>query len=109
MNSAEERASAYALRLAVVGVVKGRAQAARRQSHLCGWRGAGLISESDRMGLIFMAMAGYNPAVAVNFWQKMSAGKSGSTPEFMSTHPTDANRITKMREVLPEALQYYKK
>ena len=42
-------------------------------------------SEADYMGLVFMTMAGYNPDVAVNFWQKMSAGKSGSTPEFMST------------------------
>ena len=63
-------------------------------------------SESDRMGLIFMAMAGYNPAVAVNFWQKMSAGKSGSTPEFMSTHPSDATRINEIKQHLPEIEKY---
>ena len=51
-------------------------------------------SEADYMGLVFMTMAGYNPDVAVNFWQKMSAGKSGSTPEFMSTHPRDSYFIT---------------
>ncbi len=65
--------------------------------------------EADRLGLIFMAMAGYDPNAAIEFWQRMAANGSGSVVEFMSTHPTDANRITKMREVLPEALQYYKK
>ena len=63
-------------------------------------------SEADYMGLVFMAMAGYNPAVAVNFWQKMSAGKSGSTPEFMSTHPSDATRIDEIKQHLPEIEKY---
>ena len=63
-------------------------------------------SEADYMGLVFMAMAGYNPAVAVNFWQKMSAGKSGSTPEFMSTHPSDATRINEIKQHLPEIEKY---
>ena len=62
--------------------------------------------EADYMGLVFMAMAGYNPAVAVNFWQKMSAGKSGSTPEFMSTHPSDATRINEIKQHLPEIEKY---
>jgi predicted Zn-dependent protease len=65
--------------------------------------------EADRMGLIFMAMAGYNPRSAVSFWQKMAAGKSGSTPEIMSTHPSDANRVKELEKYMPEALQYYKK
>ena len=63
-------------------------------------------SEADYMGLVFMAMAGYNPEVAVNFWQKMSAGKSGSTPEFMSTHPSDATRINEIKQHLPEIEKY---
>lgn len=63
-------------------------------------------SEADYMGLVFMAMAGYNPEVAVNFWQKMSSGKSGSTPEFMSTHPSDATRINQIRQYLPEVEKY---
>lgn len=58
-------------------------------------------SEADYMGLVFMTMAGYNPDVAVNFWKKMSAGKNGSTPEFMSTHPSDATRIAEIQKVLP--------
>ncbi|RHJ84353.1 M48 family metallopeptidase [Parabacteroides sp. AM08-6] len=66
-------------------------------------------SEADYMGLVFMAMAGYNPEVAVNFWQKMSAGKEGSTPEFMSTHPSDATRINDIKQYLPEVEKYRKK
>ncbi|MBO5225044.1 MAG: M48 family metallopeptidase [Parabacteroides sp.] len=63
-------------------------------------------SEADYMGLVFMTMAGYNPEVAVNFWQKMSAGKSGATPEFMSTHPSDATRISDIQKYLPELEKY---
>jgi predicted Zn-dependent protease len=66
--------------------------------------------EADHLGLIFLAMAGYDPNEAVAFWQRMEAASTGnSVPEFMSTHPTDANRIEKIKEYLPEALQYYKK
>lgn len=64
--------------------------------------------EADRLGLIFMAMAGYNPSVAEAFWTRMSQNSGGSVPEFMSTHPSDGNRINKIREELPEALKYYK-
>lgn len=66
--------------------------------------------EADRLGLIFMAMAGYDPSVAVEFWTKMSALSSGSnTPVFLSTHPSDEARIKNLQKVLPEALTYYKK
>ena len=65
--------------------------------------------EADRLGLIFMAMAGYDPNQAVDFWQRMSANGSGSLFEFLSTHPTDEHRIAKMKECLPEALGYVKK
>jgi predicted Zn-dependent protease len=66
-------------------------------------------SEADHLGLIFMAMAGYNPTGAVDFWQRMAAQKSGQAPpEFMSTHPSDETRIAQIKEELPEALKYYK-
>jgi predicted Zn-dependent protease len=65
-------------------------------------------SEADHLGLIFMAMAGYNPNEAVAFWERMAAGKSGAPPEFLSTHPSDQTRIRKIKEALPEAMQYYK-
>ena len=65
-------------------------------------------SEADKMGLIFMAMAGYNPNVAIDFWQRMASTKNGSVPEFMSTHPSDATRINQLRNFMPEAMKYYK-
>ena len=64
-------------------------------------------SEADHMGLIFAAMAGYDPQVAVNFWQRMAANSSSQTAEFLSDHPSDATRIRQIQEWMPEALQYY--
>lgn len=66
-------------------------------------------SEADYMGLVFMTMAGYNPDVAVGFWQKMSAGSGGSVPEFMSTHPSDATRIADIEKELPVIKAKYQK
>ena len=65
--------------------------------------------EADHIGLIFMAMAGYNPQAAITFWTKMAQGKNSFAPEIMSTHPNDANRIAELQKYLPEALKYYKK
>lgn len=66
--------------------------------------------EADYLGLIFMAMAGYDPNEAVAFWTRMSQTKGGkSTPEFLSTHPSDGKRIAEMKKNLPEAMKYYKK
>ena len=66
-------------------------------------------SEADYMGLILMTMAGYTPDVAVGFWQKMSAGGSSSTPEFMSTHPSDKTRISDIQKNLPDIKEKYGK
>jgi len=63
-------------------------------------------SEADHMGLIFAAMAGYDPNVAISFWGRM-AQMGNSTPEFFSDHPSDASRIAKIKKELPEALKYY--
>ena len=65
--------------------------------------------EADRLGLIFMAMAGYDPQSAVAFWERMASIGGEKPPEFLSTHPSDATRIQKIKEALPEALSYYKK
>jgi predicted Zn-dependent protease len=66
-------------------------------------------SEADRLGLIFMAMAGYNPNTAVGFWQRMAEKKGGlAPPEFLSTHPSDETRIKNIKALIPEAMQYYK-
>jgi len=65
-------------------------------------------SEADHLGLIFMAMAGYNPNTAVNFWQRMADMKTGQQPpEFLSTHPSDQTRINDIKKWLPEAMKYY--
>ena len=64
--------------------------------------------EADKMGLVLMAIAGYDPRYAVNFWQKMSSSKGGQqVSELMSTHPSDENRIRAINEYLPTALKYY--
>ncbi len=66
--------------------------------------------EADRLGLIFMAMAGYNPDRAIEFWARMTEqNNSRKPPEFLSTHPSDATRIRNIRAILPEARQYYQK
>jgi predicted Zn-dependent protease len=64
-------------------------------------------SEADYMGLIFAAMAGYDPENAVPFWQRMSSGTSSSS-ELLSDHPSDATRISNIQKWMPEALKYYK-
>jgi predicted Zn-dependent protease len=65
-------------------------------------------SEADHMGLIFAAMAGYDPQVAVSFWQRMAAASNNNKSEFLSDHPSDATRIKQIQGWMPEALQYYK-
>jgi predicted Zn-dependent protease len=65
-------------------------------------------NEADKLGLIFMAMAGYNPNQAVDFWQRMADMSGGQAPpEFMSTHPSNETRIRKIKEQIPEAMKYY--
>jgi predicted Zn-dependent protease len=67
-------------------------------------------SEADRLGLIFMAMAGYNPEEAITFWQRMAASKEGQAqpPEILSTHPADTSRISNLEKLIPEAMEYYR-
>jgi len=64
-------------------------------------------TEADKYGLIFAAMAGYDPREAIAFWQRMSEAGGGSTPEFLSTHPSDETRMRKLKQFMPEALKYY--
>ena len=67
-------------------------------------------SEADKLGLIFMAMAGYNPQVAIDFWQRMSASRDGQgPPEFLSTHPSHGSRIQDIRDYMPKAMRYYQR
>jgi predicted Zn-dependent protease len=64
-------------------------------------------TEADQYGLIFSAIAGYDPREALPFWQRMAAAGGGSPPEFLSTHPSDATRLRKMEQFIPEAMKYY--
>jgi predicted Zn-dependent protease len=66
-------------------------------------------SEADHMGLIFAAMAGYDPQTAVTFWQRMAANSTNKTSEFLSDHPSDETRVRQIQGWMPEALKYYKK
>jgi len=65
--------------------------------------------EADKLGLIFMAMAGYDPQSAIPFWERMASLGGAKPPEFLSTHPSDATRINKIKSDLPEAMKYYHK
>lgn len=63
--------------------------------------------EADRMGLIFMTIAGYNPEEAIPFWTRMAGVGSGQKPpEFMSTHPSDSHRVEQIKALLPEVRKY---
>lgn len=65
-------------------------------------------AEADKMGLIFMAMAGYNPEIAIQFWERMAQQSGGKKPpEILSTHPSDETRIKLLKEFIPEAKKYY--
>ena len=66
-------------------------------------------SEADHMGLIFAALAGYDPQTAITFWQRMAAQSTNKPSEFLSDHPSDETRIRQIQGWMPEALQYYKK
>lgn len=67
-------------------------------------------SEADKLGMVFMAMAGYDPSNAYRVWDRMSAAAGGSAPpEILSTHPSDASRKKAMEDFLPQAMKYYKK
>lgn len=65
-------------------------------------------SEADKMGLVFMAMAGYDPRTAPEFWKRMAAQGGQKPPEWLSTHPSDERRIADLEAYMPEAMKYYK-
>lgn len=63
--------------------------------------------EADVIGVRYMAQAGYDPRAAITFWERMMQHGGSSPPEFLSTHPADANRIRKLKESMPAALAIY--
>lgn len=64
-------------------------------------------TEADYMGLIFAAMAGYDPQQAIPFWKRMSQGNSSNQNDIFSDHPSDAKRIAALQKEMPTALKYY--
>lgn len=113
--------------LAVEGLVAGTALAvaerdSKKANLFAGLLGAGATvgillpysrlqeSEADRLGLIYMARAGYDPRAAVDFWRRMAGSAKGKSkpPEILSSHPADETRIRGIEKWLPEALSYYK-
>lgn len=64
--------------------------------------------EADKMGMVLMAIAGYNPEYAVSLWQKMEKSSGGKSNSFWSTHPSEAKRIQEIQAYMPTAMQYYK-
>lgn len=66
-------------------------------------------SEADHLGLIIMALAGYDPREAPEFWQRMASQGGGQPPEFLSTHPSHETRVENLNNWIPEAMKYYNK
>ena len=64
-------------------------------------------TEADQYGLIFSALAGYDPREAIPFWQRMSTAGGATPPEFLSTHPSNETRLKKLEKFMPEAMKYY--
>ena len=66
-------------------------------------------SEADKLGMVFMSMAGYQPKEAIPFWERMKGAGGLATPEFLSTHPSHDTRIKRIQEWLPTAESYFEK
>lgn len=66
-------------------------------------------NESDEIGLLYMARAGYDPRAAVSFWTRMRDLGGGSVPEFLSTHPAHETRIERLQALMPRALEEYER
>lgn len=64
-------------------------------------------TEADELGLYFMAMAGFDPRTAPAFWERMESDGGERPPEFLSTHPNPSNRIEKLKQIMPKAIEYY--
>ncbi len=64
--------------------------------------------EADKLGLRYMALAGYNPREAVGLWQRMKAASGGNRPpEFLSTHPAEDKRISQLNSIMEETIKNY--
>lgn len=114
-HARERMSNAYATQFGL-GVLASAAGLSQGQTQLAGLAGdLGITrpnsraqeSEADVMGLELMARAGFNPKSAITLWQKMQAASKGSPPQFLSTHPSKANRIASIQSLLPKVTPLY--
>ncbi|HPA16531.1 MAG TPA: M48 family metallopeptidase [Verrucomicrobiae bacterium] len=66
-------------------------------------------NEADKMGLMYMARAGYDPEEALRFWLRMEEVGGANPPEWASTHPSHGTRIQRLRELMPAAMEQYRR
>ena len=66
-------------------------------------------TEADKLGMVFMIMAGYDPEEAVHVWERMAARGKASPPAILATHPSDQQRVNTLRTFLPQAREYARK
>ncbi len=114
-HARERMSGAYATQLGI-GILAGSLGLSKGETQLAGIVGDLGISrphnrvqekEADVMGLELMARAGYNPHSAVTLWQKMQKASRGSSPQFLSTHPSKANRIATLQSLMPKVEPLY--
>lgn len=66
--------------------------------------------ESDKMGAVYMARAGYDPRASIELWRRLRNYHNlhgGQKPEFLRTHPQDHSRIEALEQFMPVALRHY--
>jgi predicted Zn-dependent protease len=111
-ESRVQRNQTISIGSAVLGAVLGGEENSRQVGQLAQQGGTLLFGlpfsrgqelEADRIGTIFMARAGYDPAAAITLWERMGVSQPSGMPEFLSTHPVSSTRIQKLREFLPQA------
>ncbi len=114
-HARERMSGAYATQLGI-GILAGSLGLSKGETQLAGIVGDLGISrphnrvqekEADIIGLELMARAGYNPNSAVTLWKKMQKANRGGTPQFLSTHPSKANRIATLQSLMPKVLPLY--
>lgn len=109
MSSAIATQATIGIAASALGLSQGQAQLANIAGDIGVSRPHSRVqeSEADVIGLELMARAGYNPQAAITLWQKMQRYDSRQVPQFLSTHPNDANRIATLQSYMPRVMRLY--